>query len=163
MLSSITERRRNMQLNLKNRKISSLLLLLMLTMALAFSTTGCSGKNTDEKTTTETKQYTSSETHVLGEGKTTFNLTVSDPDGTETLFEIHTDAKTVGEALEELELIAGEEGDYGLYVKTVNGITADYDTDKTYWAFYVNDEYSQTGVDATKITEGDHYSFKVEK
>ena len=152
-----------MQLKMKNKKITSLLLAIMLTMALVFSAVGCNGKNDAENTTTETKQYTASETHVLGEGGTAFSLTVTDQEGTETLFEINTDAKTVGEALTELELIAGEESDYGLYVKTVNGITADYDTDKTYWAFYVNGEYSQTGVDSTNITAGDHYSFKVEK
>ena len=69
----------------------------------------------------------------------------------------------VGDALTELNLISGDEGDYGLYVKTVNGITADYDTDGSYWAFYVNNEYAQTGVDLTPITEGDYYSFKIEK
>ena len=56
-----------------------------------------------------------------------------------------------------------EEGDYGLYVKTVNGVTADYDVDQTYWAFYINGEYASTGVDATSVTAGDTYSFKVEK
>ena len=59
-------------------------------------------------------------------------------------------------------MIAGDESEYGLYVKTVNGITADYDKDGVYWAFYVNGEYAQTGVDSTSITEGDSYSFKVE-
>ena len=85
-----------------------------------------------------------------------------DKEGNETPFEIHTDKETVGDALAELGLIDGEEGDYGLYVKTVNGITADYDKDGVYWAFYVNDEYAPSGVDSTVITEGNHYSFKVE-
>ena len=85
-----------------------------------------------------------------------------DQEGNETAFEIHTDKETVGEALLELGLIAGDESEYGLYVKTVNGITADYDKDGVYWAFYVNGEYAQTGVDSTSITEGDSYSFKVE-
>ena len=78
-------------------------------------------------------------------------------------FEIHTDKTIVGEALLDLELIEGDMGDFGLYVKTVNGITADYDTDGTYWAFYVNGEYAMTGVDMTDIVDGDTYSFKVEK
>ncbi len=47
--------------------------------------------------------------------------------------------------------------------ETVNGITADYDKDGVYWAFYVNDEYAQSGVDSTTITEGAAYAFKVEK
>ena len=86
-----------------------------------------------------------------------------DGEGKETLFEIHTDKTTVGEALLELELVAGEVQQYGLYIKSVNGITADFDVDKTYWAFYINDEYAQTGIDQTKIEEGTSYSLRVEK
>ena len=99
---------------------------------------------------------------VLGEGNTVFPFTVVDKDGNETKFEIHTDKTVVGEALMELGLVEGEDGDYGLFVKTVNGITADYDKDGVYWAFYINDEYAQTGVDVTEIKEGDSYAFKVE-
>lgn len=100
---------------------------------------------------------------VLGEGAQVFSFSVIDAEGTENWFEIHTDAETVGEALTENGLLEGEDGPYGLYVKTVNGITADYDKDKVYWAFYVNDEYAMSGVDQTKITEGDIYSFRIEK
>lgn len=89
-------------------------------------------------------------------------FTVVDQDGNETPFEIHTDKETVGEALSELGLIDGEEGEYGLYVKTVNGVTVDYDTDGKYWAFYVNGEYAATSVDTTPITADASYSFKVE-
>ena len=85
-----------------------------------------------------------------------------DQEGSETHFTIHTDKETVGEALLELGLIEGEDSEYGLFVKTVNGITADYDTDGVYWAFYVNDEYAQSGVDATAVTAGESYAFKVE-
>ena len=77
--------------------------------------------------------------------------------------EIHTDKEIVGEALEELGLILGEESPTGIYVKTVSGITADYDKDGTYWAFYVNGEYAQSGVDSTPIHEGDSFAFRVEK
>lgn len=152
-----------MQMKLQNKKLTSLLLCMMLTVAMAFSTTGCNGKNTDSQTTTETPQKEQIALTVVGEGATKFTFTVVDKDGVETPFEIHTDKEIVGDALLELNLIAGDAGAYGLYVKTVNGITADYDIDQTYWAFYINDAYAVTGVDTTKITEGDHYSFKVEK
>lgn len=72
-------------------------------------------------------------------------------------FTIHTDKDTVGEALLEHDLIAGEEGAYGLYVKKVNGITADYDVDQSYWAFYIDGEFAMTGVDTTQIEEGKIY------
>lgn len=100
---------------------------------------------------------------VLGEGSKWFNFGVYDMDGAETWFEIHTDEETVGAALLALELIEGDDGPYGLYVKTVNGITADYDKDKVYWAFYVNDEYGTSGVDMTDIEEGAIYSFRMAK
>ena len=100
---------------------------------------------------------------VLGEGKTKFMLTVTDKDGNETQFEINTDKETVGDALLEHELIEGEEGDYGLYIKTVNNITADFEKDQTYWAFYVDGEYATSGVDTTPVNAGSTYSLKVEK
>lgn len=112
---------------------------------------------------TEAGAQTEAEPTVLGEGDHTFMFHVVDGDGNETVFEIHTDETNVGAALLGLGLIAGEDGSYGLYVKEVNGITADYDRDGTYWAFYVDGEYASAGVDAMEISEGASYSFKVEK
>ena len=121
------------------------------------------GEVTEESVANTGADAISTEATVLGEGAKQFAFTVIDSEGNETAFEIHTDKEMVGEALIELDLIKGEEGPYGLYVKTVNGIAVDYDKDKAYWAFYVNGEYATSGVDTTEITEGDTYSFKVEK
>lgn len=148
----------------KTKKLLSFILSMMLIVAMALCTTGCNGKEEKEDSkTVGTEAENQSESNVLGEGKTEFTFCVVDQDGNETQFEIHTDEETVGAALLDLGLIAGDEGEYGLYVKEVNGITADYDIDGTYWAFYVNGEYAQSGVDTTAVTEGDTYSFKVEK
>ena len=156
-----------MQTKFKNKKVTSLLLCMMLIVAMAFSTVGCSNEKLDGSNQSSTEVGTNSETEtqvtVLGEGKTKILFTVVDKDGNETNFEIHTDKEMVGDALLEAGLIEGETGEYGLYVKTVNGITADFDTDGTYWAFYVNDEYATSGVDTTPIKEGEIYSFKVSK
>jgi hypothetical protein len=73
-------------------------------------------------------------------------------------FTIKTDKETVGEALAENGLISGDEGPYGLYVKVVNGITADYDVDQSYWSFNINGEYAMTGVDQTEINPDTVYS-----
>ena len=147
-----------------NKKLVSWLLCMMLIVAMALTTVGC---GTDEQNggqpAAENASSADSNVTVLGEGKTEFGFTVVDKDGNATEFEIHTDKATVGEALLELNLIAGDEGEYGLYVKQVNGITADYDVDQTYWAFYVNDAYATAGVDATAVEAGAKYAFKVEK
>ena len=92
----------------------------------------------------------------LGEGSKTLVVKVEVEENSVT-FTIHTDAETVGEALLNLGLIAGEESQYGLYIKQVNGMTADYDVDQTYWAFYINGEYAMTGADTTPISEGEVY------
>ena len=146
-----------------NKKLLSLILSMMLIVAMAFSMTACSDSNKENAKTENSKgSNTETDTTVLGEGDTVFTFVVVDVKGNEKSYEIHTEKKMVGDALTELELIAGENGPYGLYVKTVDGITLDYDKDGKYWAFYVNDEYAMTGVDATEIVEGDTYSFRAE-
>lgn len=156
-----------------SKKLLSFILCMTLMVAMAFSTTGCSDKTETKNASAVNEQESensaqtsqdeqSSDYEQLGEGESSFLFTVVNKEGSETRFEIHTDKETVGEALLELGLIAGDEGEYGLYVKTVNGITADYDTDGVYWAFYINDEYAPTGVDTTAVTDGDAYAFKVE-
>jgi len=154
-------------MKVRNRKTTTLLMTMMLVATMIFGTVGCGGgnqaQNQDGVQNTEVQNTEAPQVTVLGEGAMQFAFTVIDKDGNETVFEIHTDKEIVGDALLELELIAGEEGAYGLYVKTVNGITADYDADQTYWAFYVNGEYAASGVDTTPIEEGTTYTFKVEK
>ena len=114
-----------------------------------------------EETTAETES--AADVTVLGEGAAVFAFTVADLEGAETAYEIHTDESTVGAALLELGVIEGEDGEYGLYVNSVNGITADWDKEQTYWAFYIDGEYATTGVDSTEITEGCAYSFVLTK
>lgn len=132
------------------------------TTAAAETTVSAETTTAAETASTEATSAEATNTNVLGEGNTVFTLSVTDLDGVETSFEIHTDKKTVGEALLELELIAGEEGQYGLYVTTVNGITLDWDKDGKYWAFYIDGEYATTSLDLTDITPGATYSLKAE-
>lgn len=77
-------------------------------------------------------------------------------DGTSESFEIKTDAEFLREALEDEKLISGTESEYGLYVTTVNGITAD-ESKQEWWNFTLDGESLMTGVDATPINDGDHY------
>ena len=148
----------------RNTKLTSLILGLMLVLMMSLSVVGCgtSQENPVNGGSQETENA-KGEKNVLGEGETVFDFTVIDKAGNETRFEIHTDKETVGAALLECKLIEGEESQFGLYVKKVNGITADYDVDQTYWAFLVNGEMAPAGVDTTKIEAGVTYTFKVSK
>ena len=148
--------------NLKSKL--SLILLIVLIAAIALFTVGCNdNKNVatgGENSSSQTEQTVKT---AKGEGATVFDFAVVDKEGKTTELEIHTDKKTVGDALLEVGLIAGEDGAYGLYVKTVNGITLDYDTDKMYWAFYENGNYALAGVDTTNIVAGTKYEFRAAK
>ena len=95
----------------------------------------------------------------LGSGAKTLKVEVKAEEQTVT-FTVKTDKATVGEALMEHGLISGDMGDFGLYIKSVNGITADYDVDKSYWAFYIIGEYAMTGVDGTEIDESAVYQLE---
>ena len=144
---------------MKNHSIKKTLsLVLVFVLIAAAALTGCSGKPAETTGAPEP----AGQTTVLGEGSKTMDFTVVDKEGITHLYTIHTDAETVGQALLELELIDGEEGPYGLYIKSVLGQVLDYETDGMYWGFYVNGDYALTGVDQTPITEGDAYLLKAD-
>ncbi len=144
--------------NYRMKKTLSLLLSMVMVLSMALCATGCSNKKTNEL---GNQVATIAEGQTYGEGATEFTFTVADAEGNEVSAKIYTDKTTVGEALQELNLIAGEVGQYGLFVKTVNGITLDYEKDGKYWAFYINGEYAAFSVDQTEITAGATYALKV--
>ena len=135
------------------KKLISVLLCLVLVLGMMCMITGCNGDLMDSPVTGEETGETTAKSFVF---------VVTDVDGSETTFDITSDKEFVGEALMEEGLIEGEEGPYGLYVKTVNGITYDFDKDGKYWAFYVDGEYAMSGVDTTEIEPGRIYEFKAE-
>ena len=134
--------------NIFSRKLLSLLLCMVLIAATALTLASCGNEGKTDDTTVSEKSFT---------------LVVRDLSGSETTHTVTSDKKTVGEALIAEGLIEGEDGQYGLYVKKVNGITADYDVDQTYWAFYINGEYAMTGVDSTDIVAGATYMLAKQK
>lgn len=152
------------------KKIKALLsllcaLLCICTVLCSCSDSGDASASSTASATTEAVEGTTSKLlrSKIGSGKFTFVLEITDASGVTVSFDVGTDKNTVGEALTSIGMISGEQGDFGLYVKTVNGITADYDTDGSYWAFYVNGELAPQGVDQTYVKNGYVYTFKVEK
>ncbi len=142
----------------------SLLLCTVLIAAMALMAMGCDTQKTDGETTSDTTSESPEETRaVRGEGETVFFLEVVGKSGNTARFEVHTDSETVGEALLAAGLIENDEGPYGLYVKTVNGETVVYETDKMYWAFYVDGKYAAKGVSDTAAEAGVTYALKAEK
>lgn len=148
----------------KNRmqKLLCLLGCIVLVAAMALTFTGCGSSTAPETTVPETTVPETTVVQTEAATGVSFLVVVTGPDGAESTFDITTDKATVGEALLEEGLIAGEDSEFGLYVTTVNGITLDWDKDQQYWAFYIDGEYAMTGVDSTEVTEGAVYSFAAE-
>ena len=151
---------------MKNHSTNKLLsLVLVFVLIAAAALTGCSDKpaeTTGVPVSTGDASQPAENVTVLGEGRSVFNLTIVDKEGAEHLYEIHTDEEFVGFALIAHELIEGEQGPYGMYIKSVLGQTLDYETDGMYWSFYVGGEYAMTGVDQTPVENGAHYMLKAE-
>lgn len=138
--------------------LSLLIIVTMLTASLC----GC-GSIIKHKTDLPTvNAETSSITPENNGYNLTFTFEVIDANGNTEKKELETNDSNLGTVLQRLGLIKGEQGPYGLYIKEVNGITADYDKDGTYWALYINDEYAMSGVDQIEITNGATYSFRIE-
>ena len=141
------------------KKLLSFIGCIVLIAAMALCMIGCNGANQDP--VTEPSVF--SDGQSLGSGAVSFTFVVEDLDGSKATVQISTEKKTVGEALQELGVIKGVVEEYGLYIKTVNGITYDYAKDGAYWGFYINGEYAMTGVDSTDITPGATYTLKAGK
>lgn len=150
-----------------NRKILSLVLALMMCVVATLSLGACGENETATADPTEVatqavdplwENATYTEDVTLGEGATAIDVEVKAGEKAITVT-INTDAENLEDALLGVELIQGEEGAYGLYIKTVNGILADYDADQSYWAMYKDGEYLTTGVADTVITSGECYEF----
>ncbi len=163
-----------------SKKILSALLAAILCVALLMSFTACteeSPQNPDASTGAETTASTTAaadELDVLwqdatytddttvGEGAKTFEFEVICGKNSVT-FTVNTDEANLGDALLKEGLVEGDEGQYGLYVKKVNGVMADYDVNQYYWSFTKNGEMMMTGVDGEEIEAGAHYEMTVAK
>lgn len=155
-------------MNLKKMN-TKVLVGMLLTMMLMIAVVGCSQENAEalvdeydsmtdltleDGVIEDVSEYVIS----LGEGEKQFTFTVTFEDATMNVYEISTDATTVGDALVELDLIDGDDSEYGMYVTTVAGVTLNWDTDAAYWAFYIDGEMAMSGVDTTDIVEGSIYT-----
>ena len=78
--------------------------------------------------------------------------------GDDTTFTIHTDEEYLRGTLEQEDLIEGTESEYGLYVLTVDGETAD-ENEQQWWGYSVNGTFAELGVDSQPVADGDVYDF----
>ena len=118
-------------------------------------------KQTEETTEKTTEKPTEAPTEAgipekqeIGKGAKTFTMKVTDAEQKEYELVIHTDQKTVGEALSEYELADISDG----FLTAILGMEASWEKDKAYWAFYINGDFAMTGVNDTDIEDGGNYA-----
>ena len=89
-------------------------------------------------------------------GSKQITVSVIFADSTEKTHEISTDAEYLRGALEEKNLISGDESEFGLFVTTVDGVTVDSSKEE-WWCFTKGGESLMSGVDTTPIADGDSF------
>ncbi len=100
---------------------------------------------------------------VIGKGEAQFTLIVEHINDKRVTFTINTDKTILSEALVELGILEGHDDIYGLYIDSVNGVTHDFSTDKTYWAIYEGDSYASVGIEHITIKNGATYKLVASK
>lgn len=90
------------------------------------------------------------------EGAKTLTITVVHGDESEKVFEIHTDAEYLAQALVENSIVEDNQSDYGLYILTADGETAD-EANQEWWCLTRGGESMMTGASDTPIADGECY------
>ncbi len=141
-----------------------------LTLLLALLTVFCFAACKQNTPTSQSSTLTSSEaasvwdtaTHnsdqSFGSGSKTVTVEVIAGEKSVT-FTVKTDKENLADTLIEHSLVEGSQDQYGLYIKKVNGIVADYDIDSTYWSLSKSGESLMTGASSTEVKDGDKFEF----
>lgn len=89
-------------------------------------------------------------------GAKNIDIIVVHADRTENTFSYDTDAEYLGEVLLENELADGDISDYGLFITTVDGETAD-SSKQQWWCITKGGKSVTTGADSLPIADGDQF------
>ncbi|HIR92453.1 MAG TPA: DUF4430 domain-containing protein [Candidatus Egerieimonas intestinavium] len=96
------------------------------------------------------------------QGEKEIQVTVIHGDGQEKVLDYRTDLEYLGQVLVEDELIQGQEGQYGLFIETVDQETAD-SSRQQWWCITKGGEQVNTSVDSTPIQDGDHFELTLKE
>ena len=82
------------------------------------------------------------------------------PEHDKKTYKVKTEKQYLGEVLVDEKIAEGENGQYGLYIKTVAGIKAD-ESKSEWWCITKGGEAVATGADAVKIADGDNFELEL--
>ncbi len=157
-----------MKLQTTKRLLS--VILAVVTVFSVIAMTACGRKNLDPAPASSVAakdeglwaNATYTEDKSFGEGAKTVEVEVIAADKSVT-FTLKTNKENLADAMLEHSLVEGTQDQYGLYIKKVNGILADYDIDKSYWSLSKGGEALMTGASGTTISNGEKYEFTYAK
>ena len=132
------------------RRITLLLLALLMTVSLV----ACA--DVEKTGAWEDATYRSDKSFSKGEKTIEVEVIAEEQSIT---FTISTDKDNLAEAMLEHGLVEGEDSKFGLYIKKINGITADYDVDQTFWSLSKDGVALMVGASSQEIADGEHYEF----
>ena len=92
----------------------------------------------------------------IGEGRHSVSVEVKIGEKSVTLT-VKSDKDNLADMLTENKLVEGDNGEYGLYIKKVNGVSADYDADGAYWGLNKDGEPTPVGASDITVKDGEHY------
>ena len=90
------------------------------------------------------------------EGAKALTVTVVHGDGSEKVFDVHTDAEFLAEALVDNAIVEGSQSEYGLYILTADGETVN-EANQEWWCLTKGGEMHMYGASETAIADGDAY------
>lgn len=90
------------------------------------------------------------------EGSKTFTVVVVHADKTEKSWTITSSQKYVAHALIDEGILTEEGLETGMYL-TVDGETSSWETNQSYWGFFIGEDYATEGMNTTAIQNGAVY------
>ena len=74
---------------------------------------------------------------------------------------VKTTRDNLADVLTDNDIVEGEDGEYGLYILSANGYTADSSKEE-WWGLYKSGEMLMTGANDTPVENGDHFEVVLE-
>lgn len=136
------------------KKITTKILAVAMILVMALALMACDHVGAEGKWVEATYRSDRS----FGNGKTTIEVEVVVEEQSVT-FTVKTDKENLEDALLEHDLIDGDASQYGMYIKYVNGIRADYEKDGAWWNICKDGVALMTGASGESIGDGNHYEF----
>lgn len=95
-------------------------------------------------------------------GEKEVTIVVVHGDKTEKTFQYHTDAEYLVDVLKENQLVDGEEGEYGLFIQSADGETAD-ESKQQWWCITKGGEQVNTSAGQTPLADGEQFELTLKE